>query len=74
MTVFLMICKRPECRAEYEADPDDIARGFQWWALCPACRDNPKEAETTPWKPAAKQTIMSEQRPHEREQEGDSVA
>ncbi len=35
---FLMICKRPECRAEYEAGPDDIAKGIKWWALCPSCR------------------------------------
>ena len=35
---FLMICKRPECRAEYEADGSDIAKGIRWWSLCPSCR------------------------------------
>ena len=35
---FIMICKRPECRNEYEANRSDIMRGSAWWSLCPACR------------------------------------
>ncbi len=33
---FLMICR--ECYGQYEAGPDDIAKGIHWWALCPNCR------------------------------------
>lgn len=36
MTFLITCCRR--CDAEYEMDRADIAAGYRWWSLCPACR------------------------------------
>ena len=38
MTSLATYCRR--CETDYDLDRGDIAQGYKWWSLCPACRQS----------------------------------